>query len=161
MTLQNRHGCEARTRISCHASLDPSRACAFQQVKAHELFQSHRVPQEIRARAGINPEHDMSAVGAALYPAHTPSLSDPPLHNEQETRTWKTSVLCFPAANGAMCRADPGPFQSDKFPLAAGPWGGRGYGHFLAGRSFLSGAMEAGRRLTEIRCFGTPSSAGL
>jgi hypothetical protein len=41
---------------------------------------------------------------AAAARLRIPSLSDPPLHNEQESRIFKTSVLCFPAANGAMCR---------------------------------------------------------
>ena len=51
------------------------RACAFHYGKAHEVCQSHQVPQEIRGRAGKSIDEDPSAGGAALNRSPVPTVS--------------------------------------------------------------------------------------
>src|SRR5271155_4529532 len=84
MTLQNRHGCEARTRISCHAALERTACAPFHEERRMKLIEAtkfHRKsgggPAAKREPSpeglGLNSEHDLSAVGAALTsgPART------------------------------------------------------------------------------------------
>ena len=49
---RNRHGCKARTRISCHAAPERTACAPFHEERRMKLTESHQVPQEIRGRAG-------------------------------------------------------------------------------------------------------------
>ena len=40
MTLQNRHGCEARTRISCHAALERTACAPFHEERRMQLIEA-------------------------------------------------------------------------------------------------------------------------
>src|SRR5271155_3318418 len=77
MTLQNRHGCEARTRISCHAALERTACAPFHEERRMQLIEATKFyrksgggPVAKREPSpeglGLNSEYDVSAVGAAL-----------------------------------------------------------------------------------------------
>jgi hypothetical protein len=75
MTLQNRPGCEARTRISCHAELDEAARAPFSKERRMKFAKATKFHRKSGQGLGLNPEYDVSAVGAALNLGPLPPVS--------------------------------------------------------------------------------------